>query len=614
MRISSLFSFSLAVFITPFSAVAQDATLPPVVVTADRIDTPLEQVGSSVTVITGEDMRARGITQVFDAIRMAPGVTVSRSGGVGGVSGIRIRGSNPGQVRVMIDGVLVNDPANVDASFDFNHLTVDAIDRIEIVRGPQSVLYGSDAIGGVVNIITHKGGGKPQHNAFVEAGTYHTLRAGVGTRGGFGDWRYALSARHDQTHGFSHSSAGEEKDGAETHSINGSLGYDVSDNLSLSATGGYSRIYAGFDPSATTDGAAFLEKQVLRGRLAANLLTLDGDWEHEFALEGADTHRSFDEPTGFYRFSTFDGSTVAAEYQSTLHLRERDAWIAGLRQEWQRAYTTTTSGGAGSVDMAGDLDNQAIFTQYQLGIGEDTTLTGGVRLDSHDIFGNHATYRLTASHQVTESTRLHASVGTGFKAPTLYQLYSSFGNEDLNPEESTGYDIGIEQDFWGDKATFSLTGFLNQYDDLIDFDTGAGGYVNLGESESYGIETGLTVEPTDQWALHASHTYLMAENTANDRMLPRRPKHVLQVGAEHRFANNALLGGEVRYVSKQLDSNFADSFTKAYTTIDLHGSYPFNDRWEGYARLENLLNRDYQETFGFNAAGRSLYGGLRLRF
>lgn len=613
MQSTSFVFFSSLVLLASTAHAEPVAQLSPVVVTANRVPTALEQTGSAVTVITAEQMQRRGITRVYDALKTAPGVTVSRNGGIGGVSTLRIRGSNPGQVRVMVDGVLINDPSNVDGSVDFNHMTTANIERIEIVRGPQSTLYGSDAIGGVINIITRKGG-TPEHTAFAEAGSFHTLRSGVGSHGSIGAWDYGLAAEHMQTHGFSHSSAGSEKDGAESDTVNGRLGYALSESLSLDASGGFSRIYSGFDPSTTTDGPAFLEKQVMRGQLGGTWLASDA-WKHTLSLQGADTHRSFDEPVGFFRYSTFDGQTVAAEYQSTLQLRARDSWVAGIRSERQRAHTTSTMGGATSTDLTAEIDNHALFTQYMLGLGEDTTLTAGGRIDNHDIFGTEATYRLTAAQEVPDwDTRFHASIGTGFKAPTLYQLYSSFGNTDLEPEESIGYDLGADTYWWDDRLRVSVTGFYNQFDNLIDYDFATNSYVNIAEAESYGIESEAALEWDEHWMFTLTHTYLLAEDTQTDRILPRRPKHSLRVGADYAFTNGANLGADIRYLSRQLDSNFSTDYTEAFTTVDVHGSLPLGETWEAYGRVDNLLDRDYQEALNFNAAGISGYAGLRARF
>lgn len=614
MQYASSFLFSSLVLLSAAAHAEPPAELPPVVVTANRVPTTLEQTGSAVTVITAEEMERRGITRVYDALKTAPGITVSRNGGVGGVSTVRIRGSNPGQVRVMVDGVLINDPSNVDGSVDFNHLSTANIERIEIVRGPQSTLYGSDAIGGVINIITRKGGA-PQHTAFAEAGSFHTLRGGVGSHGRAGAWEYGLTAEHLQTKGFSHSSAGNEKDGADSHTVNGRVGYTVSDVLSLDAGGGYSRIYSGFDPAATVDGPAFLEKQVMQGQIGGTWLAAGGDWQHTLSLQGADTHRSFDEPAGFFRFSTFDGWVLAAEYQSTLQLRERDSWVAGVRSERQRAHTTSTMGGVTATDLSEELDNHALFTQYVLGIGEDTTLTAGGRIDKHDIFGTQATYRLTAAQEVQDwDTRFHASIGTGFKAPTLYQLYSIFGNTQLEPEESLGLDLGADTYWLNDRLRVSVTGFYNRFDNLIDYDFLTNSYINIAEAESYGVESEAALEWDEHWAFSFTHTWMLAEDSRTGRVLPRRPKHSVRLGADYGFSNGARLGADIRYVSRQLDSNFSPAYTKTFTTVDIRGSYPLNAQWEAYGRVDNLLDRDYQEALNFNAAGVSGYAGLRARF
>lgn len=611
---SRIFPVILFTLLSSTSAYAAGPQLPPVVVTASRIPQETGRSGSSVSVITREELEQRGITQVFDALRLLPGVTVSRSGGVGGVSSVRLRGASQGQVRVMLDGVLLNDPASVDGSFDFNHLTVNGIERIEVVRGAQSALHGSDAMGGVINIITRKGADGAGRTAFAEGGSFHTLQAGAGLYDSTGKWDYGLEARHMQTQGFSHSSAGGENDEARNQAVNGSVGYRMSEALEVEASGAYSRLYSGFDPAALTDGDAYLEKQQFVGQISADWQATE-NWKHRLSLQGTDTRRSFDEPLGWFRYSTFDGSVLASEYETTLELTDSQTLVTGLRSERHEAKTSTTQAGVQSTDLDAAIRQYALFGEYGVALGEHTDMTVGLRMDEHERFGSHWTQRATLSHMLPEwQARVFSSIGTGFKAPTLFQLYSIYGEEGLSPEKGISYEAGFEKSLWEERALVNVTAHYTRYEDLIDFDAGLAQYGNIAEAETYGIETLLELELSEHWALEGAYSWLQAEDRQTGAELPRRPEHSGSLGLEHRWLNGAQVGGVLRMVSRQLDSNFSPDYTAGYAAVDMYGSYPVTEGWEIYGRIDNLLDRDYQEALHFNAAGISAYGGVRVQW
>lgn len=609
-RIVPFFSF---IFLSAASVHAA-SQLDPVVVTASRVPLAREQSGSSVSVITREELEKRGITQVFDALRLLPGVTVSRSGGGGGVSSIRLRGASQGQVRVMLDGVPLNDPASVDGSFDFNHLTVNGIERIEVVRGAQSALHGSDAMGGVINIITRKGADGTVSAAFAEGGSFHTLQAGAGRYDSVGKWDYGIEARHLQTQGFSHSSAGGENDAARNQSLNASIGYQALNDLEIQASGAYARLYSGFDPAALTDGEAYLEKQQFVGQVSADWQATE-TWRNRLSLQGADTRRSFDEPLGWYRHSTFGGMVLAAEYQSTAELTEGQTVVTGLRSERHEAEATVTQTGVSMTDLDAAIGQYALFGEYGVALGEHTDLTAGLRVDEHELFGSHRTQRATVSHRQPEwQMRLFSGIGTGFKAPTLFQLYSIYGEEGLSLEKGVFYEAGFEKALWGEKLQVSVTIHYTRYEDLIDFDAGLERYGNIAEAETYGIENAMLFELSEQWRVEGTYSWLRAEDRRTGAVLPRRPKHAGSLELVREWLNGAQTGGVLRMVSRQLDSNFSPDYNAGYAVVDVYGSYPVAESWELYGRIDNLLDRDYQEALHFNAAGISAYGGVRARW
>lgn len=591
---------------------------PHIIITATKTPIAKDKVGSSVTVITREDIEKSGESQVFDLIKKAPGVALTRNGGAGSTSTIRLRGSNPGQVRVMIDGVFMNDVSGANSEYDFNNLLVNSIERIEILRGPQSALYGSDAMGGVINIITRRGSGPMTVNALAEVGSYKTHREAAGISGGKNALTYSLQVQNFKTQGFSRFDGGVEDDGSTNQSINGALGWTINDIFSLDTSGSFSQLKSEFD-ATTADRANVQKKYSLSGRTALTAKTLEGKWEHIMSLQGASTRRDFDEPlTASTRFSTFDGLQTTAEYQSNYKLRTRDIITTGLVHERQDAENTaTTSAAVKTTNVNRGATINSLYGQYLLGFGDTTTFTIGGRRDDHSQFGAKNTYRFTAAQEVPLThTVLRASYGNGFKAPTLYQLYHpTFGTITLQPETSTGYDFGFDQHFLNRRLTLSSTVFHNDYKNLILFDSVTSKYLNLRKATTEGLESSIDYQLTPELSLNASHTYLLTEDGTTTRVLQRRPKHTFVAGADYLFTDAGSLGMDVRYVSRESESTTgARTFIKPYTVVDLRGEYKVSQPIAVYSRIENLFDKHYQEARGFASPGFSVYTGIKATY
>lgn len=615
-----LLSSVCGVFAVPAFAATQTPT---VVVTANRVAVPKDQVGSSVSVISRAEIEKSGVTNAYDLLKKTPGITVSRTGGVGAISNVRIRGSNPGQVRVLIDGVFMGDPSNVNNDFDFNSIQLENIERIEILRGPQGALYGTDAMGGVINIITRRGEGPTRYHALAEVGSYDTFRQAAGFDGSQGDWNYALNIQNYETQGFSRNEIGTEDDGARDRVISASLGWKASDMLRFDASGYASKLHADFDPAALRDGPAELDRTLLSGRAAATLSTLDNRWQHVLSVHGSQTDRENDQPmtssgaTNNNRYNDFKGSQSTLEYQSNLALRKRDIVTLGVLTEEQKGEQIRTNlSQVVSRIFANDFRTNSAYGQYLFALNDDITVTVGGRHDDHSKFGGANTYRGTLAYALPDSdTLLRASVGTGFKAPTIYQLYGPFGaNPNLKPEKSTGYDAGIEQYFLGKDLRVEFTGFYNEYKDLVDYTTG---YVNLDKAKTYGAESAANYQFTPEWSFHLTHTYLMAEDTITNATLLRRPKHSFLAGAQYEVVGKGRFGADLRYVANQKDinnSNFSTTNNQSFTVVDLNAAYQLAPSYELYSRVENLFDKDYQEVLDYNAPGMSVYVGVRAEY
>ncbi|HYE49399.1 MAG TPA: TonB-dependent receptor [Azospirillaceae bacterium] len=597
------------------TAGAQNAvTAAELVVTATRLPTPAGRVGSSVTVVPGDRLRAEQRTQLADALARVPGVSLQRNGGIGSTTTIRLRGSEPGQVKVLVDGVPVNDTSSANAEFDFNALLASGIERVEVLRGPQSALWGNDAMGGVVNVVTRRASSPLELEAAAEAGAYRTFRQSAAARGLAGGADYSVSLDHLRTAGFSRTAAGPERDATNLWNGKARFGFAVTETLRLEASGGREHLRTAFDPSITRDGPATQEKDTLHGRAAA-LLDLPGlRLRQTLAAYGSRTERDFEEPLGTNPASTFDGVRRGADYQADLSLRRADALTLGLSREVVTAETTSTSR-AGVLRRGIDeaVGTNAAFAQYSLAATEALTLTLGGRHDDNSRFGGNGTWRATAAWAVAEGTTLRASYGTGAKAPTLFQLFdASFGNAGLDVERSRGADLGVAQSFWGGRVVLEAGLFRNRFRDLIAF---TGRYVNVARARTRGAEAAVALRPLDGLELAANHTWLDSRDPATGLDLPRRPRHTTNLSLDWTPRPGALLGANLRRVTRQRDRAADPSpVVPGYTAVDLRASVRVLDGVELFGRVENLGGEHYQEVRGYNTPGRSAHGGVRVEF
>lgn len=615
MRLSYRLLLSVSLVALPSVGFAQGigapptAILEPVNVTAQRSPSLAAETGSAITVITPTEIERRGAVEILDLLKRAPGVAVSRNGGFGATSALRIRGSENGQVLVLVDGVRVNDAADANAAYDFSGFTVDGIERIEILRGPQSALYGNDAMGGVVNIITRKGRGPAKITGLVEAGSYQTFRQQAGISGAQNGFDYALTAAHTETKGFSRIYAGPEKDGAEQISLTGRGGYRFSEQLRLGVSGGYQKLDSDFDPSATRDGPASVATEKLFGRIDGTVMLLDGHLENIFSLTGSDTDREYDEPLGFYRSSRYEGSSYGAEYQGNLTLFEKDVLTGGLATRTDKARTTTV----GSVGPRFSQDTQSAFLNYKWKATEAFTVTLGGRYDDVEGFGGKGTYRATAAYRVASTgTVLRGSYGTGAKAPSLFQRFDPlYGNKSLELETSRGFDAGIEQEI-GKTLTVSAGLFHNRYRNLIQYQ--GSGYTNIGRATTRGVELGATWTGLPDLTLSANYTFLEAKDDSTGLTLPRRPKHTLNLTADYALSEKWQVGGAMRFVSEQIDNSFSSDKIPPGLVFDARTSYRVTPWAQFYVRAENLFDADGREAARYRAPGRSAYAGVKAEF
>lgn len=618
--------------------------------TADREQEPISRTGSSISVVKGETLATSNPGSLVDALRTVPGLDITESGGPGSTTNIRLRGANTGQTLVMIDGIRVNDPSAASGDFDFAMFTPSAIERIEVLKGPQSALYGSDAMGGVVNIITKKGSGPAQVAVRSEGGSYASAVTNASVTGSTGPWSYALTGGAQHSDGFSRygyripaleAKFGPlETDGFDRIGGSARFGYDAGEGVRLEAGTLSSFTRSQYDQATgsfpdTPNTATRLLQQVW-GRGSVD--TLGGIITHNLTVSETHIDRSFNEVTYSINKlpqntksvgSDFIGDSTSAEYQGRIKLGPLGSLIVGSRAQHETANTSTTNvwpvPGPTVPGLQGRTqDTNSLFTLWQLPIGERFDVTLGGRTDDVLNVARFDTWRATAAYRIPETgTKFHASAGTGARAPTLFQLYDrQNGTAGLQPEQSFGYDAGIDQSLFNGRVIASVTGFSNDFSNLINFVSATptanpcqanqtGCYVNVARAETSGLEVGGTVDVLPSLVkFNVAYTYLHAIDLSTGLVLARRPKNLARLTLTITPTERWLIEPRILTVSKRFSGSGQTSRVDAYTRVDLYTEYRIDKTWKVFARGENILNEHYQEVFNFGTTGPAAYAGF----
>ena len=604
--------------------------LPEIVVSASR--TPLEAraAGSAVTVITAEELESKQVRMVSDVLRDVPGLAVNRTGAVGAITQVRIRGAEANHTLVLIDGVEVNDPSGAGSGFDFADLLAADVERIEVLRGPQSALYGSDAIGGVVNVITRKGRGPAATSLRLEGGSFGSGEVSAGIRGAGDRYHLSLGGTGFRTSGVSIApGAGTkpEKDGYRNHGWRATLGVDLLEDLEVELLGRYVRSKVETDPTGDVDGFSIpvdgddeTRATQWSGRARVTYGLLDGAWEH--TLGAGSSRKKWDTFAAGNRTYGAEGRRSRLDYQTSVFFDT--AALADAAHSFtflaEREKDSQTSGGSFGGSHS-DVTNYGYTGEYRVGMWERLFLSGSVRYDDNDLFEDATTFRVTGAYLHDETgTRLHGSYGTGVKNPTLFELFGYADgfvpNSRLKPESSKGWDAGVEQGLFDDRLSVDVTYFDNRIEDMI---VGAGNSAdNLdGASESNGVEVTVEAAVTETLAFTGSYTYTHTRG-ADGRALTRRARHL--AGAHLAWDvldGRAILGLGVRYNGEQQDDRFHSDYSRSRVTLDdfvlvnLTASFEAAPGLELFGRVENLLDEDYQEVFGYRNTGIGGFLGVR---
>jgi len=581
----------------------------PIIVTATRTAETADETLASVTVISRKEIERQQAQSVQDLLRGIPGVSIANNGGPGKATSVFLRGTESDHVLVLIDGVKVGSATLGTTAFQ--DIPVDQIERIEIVRGSRSSLYGSEAIGGVIQIFTRKGGGALKPFFSVGGGSYRTYSASAGVSGGGERGWFSVSASAIDTLGFnacdgkpSPGGAGcfttePDKDGY--RNLSGSLraGYRFDNGLEMDVHALRASGDTEFDGSFVNESESV--QQVLGGTLRFSAVDM---W-----LITLTAGRSQDESDNFKDDafkSRFDTQRDTLSFQNDLSIAPDHLLTVGADYQEDRVDGTTAY-------AVSSRDNTGLFTQYQEVFGShDVQLS--LRRDDNEQFGNRHTGGAAWGYALSGGLRLTASYGTAFKAPTFNELYfPGFGNPNLRPEESRSFELGLsDKAIWGN---WSLNAYETRIDDLIAFDASTFAPANIDQARIRGLEAVLGIR-LGNWDLNANLTLLDPKNHsggANDgNVLPRRARRSLCLDADRDFGRYRL-GATLLAAGKRYDDLANTRELGGYATIELRAEYALAKEWRLQARVENLLDKDYETAAFFNQPERGLYLTLRYQ-
>ncbi|MGP3695947.1 TonB-dependent receptor plug domain-containing protein [Rhodobacter sp. NSM] len=597
---------------------AQDIALDEIVVSPSLVATEASRTGASVDVVTAEDLQATGEILVSDVLARLPGVSYTRNGGLGTSTALRIRGLGPAYQTVRINGIDVADPSVTESSFDFGSLTAGGIARIEVLRGSQSAIYGSEAVAGVVDIATYRPT-EPGTSGQVtlEAGSNRTfngaLSAGIlGERG-----ELAFTTARTVTDGISQAAAGTERDGFDTtfHALSGA--YDLTEDLRIGAA------FIARDSDLDIDGLVFDENfnssladtddraaDRLRGGRVFVDFTL-GQVRNEIAYAAADTRREY--PGGFVEL--YEGERRALSYLGSVEMGALGLSLGAERTK--ESFESDTN--------SGDLTTDAIFAEARYALTPAIDLSFAARHDDPSDFDGKTTGRVALAWRLPDDLILRGVAGTGFRAPSLYQRFGPEGSDRLGPETSRSYELGLEK-LLPNGGNLQATVFRTDITDRIAYIAGAtfcaspwGCYDQLdGETRTKGVEISGRSPLGQGWEVFGSYTYTDAvdeENAVETRAI-RVPRHDLVLGLEGQIADRTRGILTLQHVADVLDETYPDPAAPLddWTVVNATVTYEVTDAAEAFLRVENLFDEEYQTVRGYAQPGRSIYAGLRARF
>lgn len=603
----------------------EQRTTDPVVITANKVETPVSQTGAAITVITENDFKTYHYQTVGEALLNVPGVEIRRSGSLGKTTSISIRGASPNQVQVLLDGVRVKSPTLGQA--ELADISPDLIERIEVVRGPQSTLYGADAIGGVVNIITKKGRGTPFSATLEEGvGSYSTW---INRASASGQWKildYSIAGSYAESNGQFQNDASDQK------ALSGRLGLTLPFNSTLAFIARWNKTDTGLPVKFVCCGPLPVQPVIdVNQQQQSETLTvvLEGRtrpvewWESRGRISYFENSQGFQDPVD-------PGFDSDVPFFAQINVQRREAeWINAFHLgKW-----STSTVGLEYIQEEGENRNvfrsrthtRSAFFEQQLRFFDRLFITGGVRVDDHSTFGTQVTERGSVAFMIKETaTRLRGGAGTGFRAPTLNDLFfPGFSNPALKPETSFSWEVGLDQTFWAERIRLGFTYFYNKFENLIRFVPidvfPFVAAVNVARARTEGVEATGEIDILRNLVGTINYTYTDSEDLSTDRWLAREPQHRWNFGLTWEPFRRLSLFAQVHVVTRQFESEQV-GYNSGHTRVDIGGTFRVVDRYgwlqslDLTLRVNNLINEGYAEVRGFPALGTAFLFGARAAF
>jgi vitamin B12 transporter len=625
------------------------------VVSPTGIATPQNQVASSVTVITAEDLERDQRRTAMDALQEVPGINVTQTGGPGAITEVYIRGANPEMAKVLIDGIDVTDPSSSNQEYDFGQLLTGDIARIEVLRGPQSGFYGGDAMGGVISITTKSGQGPPKATFEVEGGSYGTFNQKLSLGGSQDNFNYYFTINHYQSAStpalpLDILLPGEQRKNQfyDNKTYSAKVGYDFNEDFSINATTRYTQSKLNSNGTGDDNFAEAPDFTTSTQNLSESFSRAEAVWKmydgplgtfrNYFGAAYSYTSTNFISPqtgdngipAGFGP-SNFAGEREKVDWRGVWTFLPKEVLVMGLEDEHFDLTQVNPSGGTPcatpGAGCAASNANKAAYLELQTNFYDRFFFAANGRIDDNEQFGEHETFRLAPAFLVPfTDTKLQASWGTGFKAPTLEELFVNFpafnffANPHLLPETDTGQDFGFEQPLFQNKIRFGVTYYHIDYVNLIQANTAPSGafetFENVGRARTYGTESFIQWNISPWLNLRADVTTTTAIDELTGQALLRRPRDKETIKVTWKPLDDVTFSTSVIHVGPWVDINNFGTVTglpgTPYTLVNLALNWKYSDEITLFSRVDNLTNVQYQDPIGFLRPGLGIYGGVRL--
>lgn len=607
-------------------------TMDEIVVQSTRIPTPLDLMTSSVEVITETDIFRSNLSRLDHILAKEVGIHMAQTGGANQPSSLYLRGAKPHQTLILIDGVKANGQTDLNG-YDISSLDLSNIERIEILKGPQSTLYGSDALAGVINIITKTGSREPTVSSTTELGSHAYYRGGLATHGTLENMQYSASFQYIEEDGISAKKNDPEVDPSSLQTLTTRLSIQPTETLKFKTGIRYIEAHSEYDDT-NGNASPYVDKEQIIADISADLKASE-KYQSTIQLSITDLRRNHTSVGNSIEKTDVDELFHTYDWINTVRLSDSIELMLGAdytHSDYEYAYSSLSTFGPYIEAFDGSRNQHGFYALTQYKPSQDTLFHASLRNDSDSIFGSALTYQTGIAKTIPSSqTTLRASFGTGYRAPTAYQLYSYYGNTALHEETSQQFEAGIDQKI-NDQATIRATFFQIRYNDLIETEYGDptdytdDSYLNIPNATSQGLElaTHLSLLDQNRLNIHLGYTYLdnddqYPENSYDEaeNFELRRPFHVLFADVNYLPIDRLNINLYVRHTDKTKDLDFVNFAPviyelKAHTRVDLAASYQINETLRLFARVENVTDKTYTRAYSYNAPGRSFYGGISL--